>query len=54
VNVTAAGFVAQRAPGVIVTQRATTTRDFALVTTPVGVKGDVNPIAGLDVGDVLC
>jgi hypothetical protein len=53
VNVTAAGFVAQSAPGINVTQGATTTRDFALVTTPVGVRGDVNPIPGLDVGDVL-
>jgi hypothetical protein len=53
VDVTAAGYVAQSLTNVPVTQGTTTTRDFALVTTPVGVRGDVNPIPGLDVGDVL-
>jgi hypothetical protein len=53
VTASATGFVAQSAPGIIVTQGATTTRDFALVTTPVGVRGDLNTLPGVDVGDVL-
>jgi hypothetical protein len=52
VNVTAAGYVTQSA-SVTVTSGATTIQNFALVTTPVVKKGDVNDIAGLDVGDVL-
>jgi hypothetical protein len=52
VSVTAAGFVAQSAP-VTVTSGATTIQNFLLVTTPVGVRGDLNTLPGVDVGDVL-
>jgi len=51
-NVTSGAAIAQSA-AVTVTSGATTIQNFLLVTTPVGVKGDVNPITGLDVGDVL-
>jgi hypothetical protein len=52
VNVSAVNFSAKITPGIVVTDGATTTVNVALVPV-VSVRGDVNPIPGLDVGDIL-